>query len=58
MALAGLELHNALMGRSALLQHLQRHYMRALLPELYKASAGGARAGGTCASCILWLLPA
>eukprot|EP00887_Chlorella_sp_A99_P007395 scaffold2.g7395.t1 len=36
IALAGLSLRNALMGERALAQHLQRHYMRALLPEMYK----------------------
>ncbi|PSC70464.1 Methionine gamma-lyase isoform A [Micractinium conductrix] len=36
LKLAALELHNPLMGTSALAQLLQRHYTRALLPELYK----------------------
>ena len=36
LSLSGLELHNPLMAISALAQHLQRHYTRAVLPELYK----------------------
>ena len=46
LRLAALHLHNPLMGRAALAQHLQRHYMRALLPELYKVRT--ARPGLAC----------
>lgn len=53
--LAGLELRHPLMGTAALAQHLQRHYMRAALPELFKVCGGssvwGAVGGGVGRGC-------
>lgn len=39
LKLAGLTLRHPLMGTTALAQHLQRHYMKAALPELLKVCA-------------------
>ena len=48
LTLAALRLRSPLVGAGALAQVLQRHYTRALLPELYKVRSthiGGSTAG-------------